>query len=147
MKKILFAALMSASMMVGAAGPVDWDKHIEDEGQYWVNGVETDAQRYVVLCGALRSDDNGRAPVIVFPDSIDKQGNVKGKLAEAAVPMNIVSDDLDYVYMLVASRLCSMIPTAIIDATGQGIVDQTQKLENKAFVGGLMGAEVELPSE
>ena len=121
--KYMFAVLMAALMVV--VMPVsasDLDNHIQREYQYWMNGVPNQHQRYAVYCGAIRASDAAKIP----------------QTSDTAVVMTTVSNDLDYIYMLAATKACAMIPNLIIEATAQILGDQADAQPSKAFINRLM---------
>lgn len=146
MKKLwLFAVALILTGTVAAQG-YDWNAHVENETNYWLKGEAHDIQRYFVMCGWFRQEADKPRPVLIYPESTSNQGKITGTPVEAAVPMDIYSNDLDYVYALAASRGCAEIPALIIEATAGAITDQatSQSLEAGAFIGGVTGSTVDL---
>ena len=123
MKKVLMAVLMAASFGVISAElpPVDMNQHVINEGQYWINGVPNEAQRYTVFCGAVRSDQMDNIPAVTSM-------------------VFTTANDLDYVYAMAGAKGCAQIVNEIIEKTAELIGDTSGEGPAAVFVNGLMGA-------
>ena len=142
---IFGAALMTVGTVQAAGEGTTWDQLVDEETKYWV-GDGGDVTRYFVMCGWFRKVADMPRPVLIYPESTSNQGKVTGTPVEAAVPMDIYSNDLSYPFALAAARGCAEIPALIIEATAGVITDQAtaESLEAGTFVGGVTGSTVNI---
>lgn len=132
MKTFLFAVLAMLALPVLAEEPlIDLDKHVQDEGRYWLNGTPNNHQRYVVNCGIYRVDGNP----LVFPD-------------DSKTVVSTRSNDLDYVVMMAVANLCGQIQTTITERIAELLADSATDPMTKAYIGIVNGnPEIRLPED
>lgn len=148
MKKILFAVLMTVSLGAFAVEPsIDMDGHLNAEAAYWMNGTPNDHQRYSALCGVYRQNPDDGELAVIYVTSVDKnKGTVTGVPVKNKEVVGITTNDMDYIYgALVISKMCGDIPAKIAEATAQAISDGATSPTTKAFIGTLMGTDINLP--
>jgi len=147
MRNFLFAALMAVSLGVFAAEPnIDMDSHLEAEAAYWLNGTPNDHQRYSALCGVYRQNPDDGELAVIYVTKMNTNGTVEGTPVANKEVVGIITNDMDYLYgALVISKMCGDIPSAIAEATAQAISDGATSPTTKAFIGTLMGTDVNLP--
>ena len=114
---------MAISFGVGAAQPlppVEMDQHVIDEGQYWVNGVDNDAERYTFFCGVVRKQDAGDIP-------------------SAKTMAVTTANDLDYIYAMAGTKMCAEAVRHVIEATANAIASPDPMSFSRVMINNAIG--------